>query len=251
MRDRVYIRSMGGMPSPTLRPSLCHPSGGLGYHLRALRHRALWAPFRDTVAGWLDDWRPGCERLVLIGPSAGHTLPEAFLSTFGRVTALEPDPLARWLLRRRFAAVSLDFDPLDCLAGADGLALLAARFPDAAFLFCNVLGQIPAPGGRRWSGLLTAHLAGRHWASWHDAVSTTLAPRTAEPRRVEQPAKLEDVLARFWSGGELPLTDHETFGLGGAGVHDYAIWRLQPTAYHLVEWCRHRPAALPDTEIIE
>ena len=53
------------------------PSGGLVYHLRALRHRHGWQPYADRLAGWLQAWSPPCRSLVLIGPSAGWTLPAA------------------------------------------------------------------------------------------------------------------------------------------------------------------------------
>ena len=81
---------------PPLADHLLAPSGGLVYHLRALRHRhGLWAPFQRVVADWLAGWQPGRRELVIVGPSAGYALPAGFLRRFERVTALEPDPLAR------------------------------------------------------------------------------------------------------------------------------------------------------------
>lgn len=62
------------------------PSGGLTYHLRALRwRRRLWAPFRAQVAAWLAAWQPPCSELLLLGPSAGYTLDPAFLSRFAAI----------------------------------------------------------------------------------------------------------------------------------------------------------------------
>lgn len=83
------------------------PSGGLTYHLRALRwRRRLWTPFRAQVAAWLAAWQPPCSELLLLGPSAGYTLDPAFLSRFAAIHAVEPDPLAHWLLRRRFPGLA-------------------------------------------------------------------------------------------------------------------------------------------------
>lgn len=111
-----------------LRDHLLDPSGGLVYHLRAARHRhGLWAPFHASVAGWLADWQPRRRELLIVGPSAGYALPDGFFTRFAQVTALEPDPLARWLLRRRADAAQLRFDRLDCLAAPDGLARLAVK----------------------------------------------------------------------------------------------------------------------------
>ena len=174
-----------------------------------------------------------------------------WLGGFARITVLEPDPLARWLLRRRPDATRLHFDDLDCLATPDGLAHLKARFPDAAILFCNVLGQVTAPGGRGWAELCACHLHDLPWASLHDVVSTPRAPR-ADAVRASFPGgtSLEAVLAAFWPGGELPLVDHATFALGGDVPHHYALWPLRPGRWHLVEWVAHAmqndTSAMPD-----
>ena len=126
---------------------LAHASGGLRYHLRALRYRRTqWAPFREALARWLANWQPPCRRrLLLVGPSGGHTLPADFLGRFEDVVALEPDPLARLILKRRQAGARLRFESLDCLSSSDGMDALSTRFGDRAVLFCNVLGQIDCP----------------------------------------------------------------------------------------------------------
>lgn len=229
--------------APTLRDQLLDPSGGLIYHLRAARHRRRrWAGFHACVADWLDGWQPVRRHLLIVGPNAGYALPAGFLARFETVTALEPDPLARWLLSRRPDAVALHFDRLDALATPDGLARLAARFPDTAVLFSNVLGQCSAPCAD-WATLLARHLAGHAWASYHDVISTTTppartaacAPTTAEP--------LDATLARFWAGGELTVVDHGTFHLDGNRPHAYALWPIAPRRWHLVEWCAHTAGA--------
>lgn len=238
-------------PAPRLHDCLADASGGLRFHLRAWRHRRRWAAFHAAVADWLRAWHPDRPHLVLVGPSAGYDLPAGWLGGFTRITVLEPDPLARWLLRRRPDATRLHFDDLDCLATPDGLAHLKARFPDAAILFCNVLGQVTAPGGRGWAELCACHLRDLPWASLHDVVSTPRAPR-ADAVRASFPGgtSLEAVLAAFWPGGELPLVDHATFALGGDVPHHYVLWPLRPGRWHLVEWVAHAmqndTSAMPD-----
>lgn len=229
-----------------LRDHLLDPSGGLVYHLRALRHRrGLWAPFHRVLAGWLAGWQPERRELVIVGPSAGYALPAGFLARFGRVTALEPDPLARRLLARRPDAGRLGFSRLDCLASADGLAWLAATHPDAAILFSNVLGQRLAPGGD-WRPLLARHLAGHAWASYHDVISTTARPK---PGGCHAPAgsdqSLAATLARFWPGGTIELTDHETFRLGGDRPHGYTVWPITRRRWQLVEWADNSASTTP------
>lgn len=218
-----------------------HPSGGLFYHLRALRHRrALWAPFHDQVGRWLSDWRPPCDRLVLIGPSAGYALPRAFLERFHEIQVLEPDPLARRLLRRRFAGIPLAFAELD-LAAADGPAQLARRYPWSAFLFCNLLGQQlvgsrPDFDRRTWLASLEAALAGRDWASWHELISTEQPPRSLAGFHCARIEALESLCEHYWPGGELTLVDHDTGGLRPWRPRQYALWPLTRRRFHLIEW---------------
>lgn len=214
-----------------------HRSGGLIYHWRALRHgNGAWRPYRAVVADWLRAWRPPTEHLLLLGPSGGYSLTREFLAAFRRVTAVEPDPLARLILGRRFAGLDLHWETPD----ADPLQP-ALRHPEAAVLFCNLLGQDWLGSGdeaarRRWLGTLGERLAGRHWASFHDVVSTARPPLRAGPLHDPGSHGLEALLAHFWPGGELPLVDHHTHVLSAGRPADYVVWSLVPGRYHLVGW---------------
>lgn len=213
-----------------------HPSGGLVYHWRALRHAdGRWRPYRLAVAGWLEAWKPPAEHLLLLGPSGGYALTPAFLAGFRRITAVEPDPLARLILTRRLPGLPLAWE----VAAGDPL-LAVQRHPRAAVLFCNLLGQDWLGAGgeatrRAWLEALPQRLADRHWGSFHDVVSTAIAPRHAGPLRDHSPS-LEALLARFWDGGELPLVDHHTHALSAGRPADYAVWNLAPGRHHLVGW---------------
>lgn len=221
---------------------LLHPSGGLVYHLRAWRwRRSLWRPFLDTVGSWLDAWRPGCEHLVLIGPSAGYALHADFLRRFPRISVLEPDPLARFLLSRRFPGQRFVHEDSAWLAQAGGFGRLAERHPHAAFLFCNLLGQLPvgADAGfapRTWLADWEAAMAGRPWASWHDLASTCRPPDRGGSLGLAQAEPLDAILARYWQGGELEIHDHGCAGLKPCLPRRYAVWQIVRGRYHLVEW---------------
>lgn len=228
---------------------LLHPSGGLVYHLRAWRYGpSLWSDFHGRVRAWLAGWRPGTEHLVLVGPSGGYALDLRFLQGFPRVTVLEPDRLARVILERRFPGVPFRFDKDPGLARADGFSRLAARYPEGAFLFCNLLGQSPVGQDadfrhRAWLSGLEAALAGHAWASWHDLASTGEPPDETATTRLERAAPLESVLECFWRGErQKPLTihDHECGGILPDAPREYTVWELRPGRYHVVEWLGER-----------
>ncbi len=221
---------------------LLHASGGLLYHLRAWRWRhTRWQPFHSEVARWLDAWRPDASHLVLIGASGGYALNGRFLGRFQRITVLEPDALARRLLRRRFADFEFEFADSSGLARKDGPARLAQNHPDAAFLFCNLLGQKLVGQGaghqrQAWLQALQAALLGREWASWHDLVSSLRRPDRFAPLLLPELEPLDDLLARFWHGGELEIHDHDCAGMLSKSFRQYAVWQLAPGRYPCVEW---------------
>lgn len=230
------------------------PSGGLVYHLRALRHRArLWAPFRDALAAWLERSLAGASgELVLIGPSAGHCLPLSVLRRFERLTALEPDPLARALLRSRLGR-KLELHREDLLlqpqlTGTPGLAELLAQRPEACVLFCNVLGQLHFALSdeqhelfqRRFRERVVPQLRGRRWASFHDRWSLDWQaeePLPSPRRFFRRPS--DEELGRACFGAEGPpleVMDHGTSELFPAELsYDYFCWQLTPRSLHLVE----------------
>jgi len=223
---------------------LLHPSGGLLYHLRAWRWRhTRWLPFHSEVARWLDAWRPQAAHLVLIGPSGGYALNARFLARFQRITVLEPDALARYLLRKRFSDFEFKFDDSTWLAQPDGGGVLAQRYPHAAFLFCNLLGQKLVGQGaehhrQAWLTALQAAMLGREWASWHDLASTARRPDRFVQLTLPQSEPLDALLARFWLGGVLEIHDHECTGMLPESPRQFALWQIAPNRFHLVEWLR-------------
>ena len=150
-------------------------TGGPVWHMRAcVRRPKLWRPFRRSIEAWLDDWNPRSRELLLIGPSAGWCLPEKALCRFSVVHAMDPDPFASFLFRIMHSRVRMG----DWIRGdffAEGSAFLD-QHPNAAILFCNMLGQ------RRYVNRNVAsveselselknRLMGRDWASFHDLLS--------------------------------------------------------------------------------
>jgi hypothetical protein len=234
--------------------SLFTPSGGLVYHVRALRYRGgLWAPFRAALAGWLAQQLPPGEELILVGPSGGHCLPLAQLAGFRRLVALEPDPLARRILQARVSPARLEFEHRDLLLEpllSDGVGLdaLLERRPQASVLFCNLLGQVQIGLSEEEQQRFEAEfrrrllplLAGRAWASFHDRWALDREPGEPAPPTLsfERLPSDEELGVAFFGATGAPVTafDHATSALFPEALpRSYFSWQLTPQALHIVE----------------
>lgn len=229
-------------------------AGGWRYHLYAWRYRhTLWAPYTEQVSAFLNTWQPRRAQLVIIGPSAGWHLPAAFLQRFEQVVAIEPDPLARWLLRRRFPQVrwvmhSDDYFTPDHPAGwSANTARLFADYPNAALLFANFLGQLIGlyPGAvaeeqgddivqtrvfGHWKAQFAAQLATRTFASLHDCWSSAQPPLQALPQNT---ADLSATAAPF--GHSAQVVDHLIGGLLPQLPRKWLTWQRKPQMWHVIE----------------
>jgi hypothetical protein len=151
---------------------LIHHSGGLVYHFRAWRFKKrLWSGHLQNTRQFLMEWNPKSDHLVLVGPSAGYSLPIDFLKRFKKITAFEPDPIARFLFRFRtglhphWITAPFSFEDLN----SEKIQLPIG----SAVLFCNVLGQKEL---NQDEGMLAQNeiesLAQQHeLASYHDILS--------------------------------------------------------------------------------
>lgn len=233
-------------------------AGGWRYHARAwARGRREWAPYLEWVAAKLGAWRHGRRSALVFGPSAGYSLPNAWWESFERVACVEPDPLARRLLRLRAPrAVRLEFlDGADALArlanqaDASALRALLGREAGSAVLFANVLGQLPFLAGvrgdpdPRWGARLLQELEGRPWASFHDAISARAAraPASAQNEVCFDPTDGWRGLAeREWPvearPAELTVRDHGTAALSRGSATPARWWPLAKGEWHLVAW---------------
>lgn len=124
-----------------LFPSLFHHSGGLVYHWRALlNHRKLWAPHLQQTERFLAEWAPQSSSLVLIGPSGGYSIPTPWLKKFKKITAIEPDAVARKIFEWRTGTKpNWINEPFSFEALSKGEITFNKG---VAVLFCNLLGQM-------------------------------------------------------------------------------------------------------------
>ncbi len=174
---RLYVSLRDGIAN------LVRPSGGLYYHGKALLNRHRWRPFQDEVRSFLEGWPcPKDKNLILIGPSAGYTLPSEWLKKFDKVWAFDLDPLAEVLFRWRHKHPNVEFHRVNLFWRDGKLSLtplneILLLKPTANLLFCNVLGQVlfeGRAGEEEWLGFLRGlrqRLRGRNWASYHDVES--------------------------------------------------------------------------------
>jgi|GEM_PF-855129 len=243
-------------------------SGGLSYHTTALRFRRLWAPFLQHVNDWLNSWPTPQSDLIIFGASAGWTLPSHFLARFERVIVVEPDPAARFLLRRRFPKVQnwICHDQTDLLpwfvsTHSNQLKKFLDKYPDAAVLFSNLLGQIPLIWPRELSPEEWGHcnlvfidaLERRNWASYHDLLSASCKMPMRDFEKIEwlEGENLEQLGARLWSGSQkqIVVADH---GMSWLKSRELALWHLRPKTYHLIGFATsqdlHRPHNKPAIE---
>jgi hypothetical protein len=240
--------------------SVFNAAGGLSYHWLALRYqKKLWRPFHSELAKLLKTWEPKSGDLVLVGPSAGYSLPTDFLRRFTKVLVNDVDPVARSLFRlNHFLAKHLQFDPEDhfqlekiradygnkTMVPEDAIQIektidesLGKFFSvhkNCAFLFCNILGQIPIllRGHLEESGIemvmkAIAQALRRHeveWASYHDVYSWVGSGTVTVDKHFNvQVSTAKSIFDHgtkvFWQSNSKPM-----------------IWNLSPKQGHVIAW---------------
>lgn len=250
----------GGRSLSQAWAGLWNVAGGLPYHVQAWRfRRRLWGPYRAQVAAVLAEWAPPQTELVIVGPSAGWNLPPAFLARFAAVTAVEPDPLATWLLRRRFPGVHWQIDSDDYFTPAgprpwrENLDRLFARYPTEALLFSGFLGQLvglypdavatEGPSGAcetaafgRWKAHLRAHLLSRSYCTLHDRWVSAAPPLLPGPLALTAAGTVDadgpPPLA-LWAQQE-PAVDPFTAGLTPQAPQRLLVWQRLPRRWHVM-----------------
>ena len=217
-----------------------YSTGGIGWHYATIRYRLLHRSFRKNVFDWLDNWTPRSDELILIGPSAGWFLSCRFLNKFKCITAVDIDPLAKslfFLTHGRPAPMKWINRDI-----TNSLSEILAQSPNAAILFCNILGQIGVgrPDFQDFLSELTKILAKRRWASFHDRFSTnSVLPHYKNFNAISIERGLDaKELQRFGFSGV--WTDHGTGFLSKPSQPRKIFpWFLTPTTFHLVEAVYH------------
>jgi hypothetical protein len=233
-------------------------SGGIGYHLAALRYTSrLWKPFREDLARELvlRFPKPETTDLVIIGPSGGYCLEASFLARFRGVLVVDIDRIALAILKFRFGPQvrirNQDF--FESLERAkwdltEWLREVGAP-TGSTLLFSNLLGQLAflyKPDRLREIeiGLSRALASGPSWVSFHDRFSVEVGA-TARTRLSFESRPESDVLAEAWvskwpdRAGALrnEWNEHELGGWTATmkGPFAYLPWRLDSRHTQLIE----------------
>lgn len=193
-------------------PAWWSETGGLPYHLRALKHRdGAWVPHRleleKRLRGVYLKHKP--EFILWVGLSGAHEISTELLKSFQVPQfAIEPDPLARAILQYKRLGLQLDPHPL---LESDSIAQRLPkefRKQKTWVSFANLLGQVPQTPWN-WPVLLEG-LSGVA-TSWHD---------------------------RFSASEPGVLVDHECISpFPGQDDHASWGWDLTPKNRHEIEWC--------------
>lgn len=227
------------------------------------------------MAKWLDSWKPKEKKLIIFGSSAGYSLAENFLQRFHEVQCVEPDFFARWLLQKRFPQIKFTFsrqyELLSQLEDKDWANFLLKN-QETAFLFCNILGQLPflqKSSHQKFNDQIETKLThlfkqleGRSWASYHDVVSTTnrirsFAPATFFLNEASKENSFQKLLQQNFLDSEITITDHRTWSASCQTVTKNLLltwWRMTPYRHHLIAFVsKESPAELgahplPDKE---
>ena len=246
-------------PMPSVGPNR---TGGVVWHARALQASARWQPTRDAIGRWLACISFDSRQLILVGASAGWMMSTDFLARFDAIEAIDIDPLAAPLfawrhgLRLKRRGVQVRWHRMDALAELDELV---DRWPEAGWLFDNVLGQQiyrhhDLDAVEAALAGLAQRLAGREWASVHDWLSGPARPPAPQAvldlppeRAVVEPGGLvlKGQSQRFEIAGESLLAtlnahgqwqDHRTAGVFPAGTEVALIpWEFRSGKWHWLQ----------------
>jgi hypothetical protein len=241
-------------------------TGGLNWHVHALRSLNRWQPTQAEIAAFLAHIQPAQTHLLLIGPSAGWMLPTPWLTRFKQVDVFDIDPLVPVLFGWRHGKVlkthgtQLRFHRQDAIAG---LPQVLRAYPNACLWFDNVLGQVSVRLGDediadRQLRQLKHLLIGRSWGSLHDVYSGPTDPSMAAPsphtvafKRLDEAD--EDTAQVELQGQKQLLSaaaqnllnqvnaqgiwhDHATAGVFPPNTNSRLIpWAFKPQYYHWLE----------------
>lgn len=223
-------------------------SGGLLYHMRAIRHRdSLWRDFRDHLEDFQLKWLEQLsqrENLILIGGSGGHCLSQGFLNSFRNIVHIDIDPWSSFFFKRRHPTLPTQFIRQSIFDdGCDVRVDLLERFPEtnSTWIWCNLLGQIGLHYRENEVSKILENVSSqmkeRSWMSFHDLYSlkTSLPDRHSHfsPKFSSWPEAEKEISQLKQK--EVEVMDHLTRERFSFAKKEILLWPLTPKQIHFIE----------------
>lgn len=219
-------------------------SGGWVYHRKHALNFKRWRTFRTEVDQWLRStvMHTSDTPLLLVGPSAGYSLSDGFLSSYSQIDAIELDPLSPYLWSLRHTVKITTWMDTNYFLLNDPFSRLRENYPHHLVLFSNLLGQLAY--SHDFNAAIIDYWARdlsklKNWMSYHDLYSLHGDTKTLSKfaSAFQSPLTRQDVLALLlpWRA-KLEILDHRTQDfVPSPTTNKYFLWRIDKNSLHIVE----------------
>jgi hypothetical protein len=232
--------------------SIVNPAGGIYYHIQALKNKKkLWDSFVEDVHDFLSRWNPKQKQLIIFGGSGGYCLKTEFLDKFEEIILVDPDPISGFIFKKNHTPKKLRRVSCNYLkTGLLGLEQLTLDFPNGAFLFSNILGQLPflIPKDTnifetQLKEIFNKSFLGHSWATYHDTLSfhfNSPIQHVCWPIVIKSKG-INETLEKWKEQNQIrhipvEVVDHFTDKVFFPRANQLkTLWRRTPKSYHIIE----------------
>ena len=232
--------------------SIVNPAGGIYYHIQALKNKnRYWTPFIEDTNDFLSRWNPLQKQLIIFGGSGGYCLKTDFLDRFEEIILVDPDPISGFIFKKNHKPTNLRQVTYDYLkTGIRGIKQLTLDFPKGAYLFSNILGQLPFLRPKdinnfenQFNEVFNKNLLNRSWATYHDTLSfhfNSPIKHICWPLLLKS-SGVNETLERWKDQNQIrnspvEIVDHFTDKVFmPRSIQLKTIWKRTPRSFHVIE----------------
>lgn len=224
--------------------SVVSKSGGWAYHRKHALNFKKWRSFQRHINLWLHTkLTPHSQGpLLLVGPSAGYSLSDEFLSCFAQINAVELDPLSPLIWKIQHKEKIKAWANTNYFQFDNPFSRIRQDYPEHRILFCNLLGQLAYDPqfnttlAENWASDLRSL---QNWLSYHDLYSLHGSEPILSKFALEfrEPLQRADLTAQLlaWTQ-KLEVLDHRTQEfIPETSQNKYFLWRIDKNSLHIVE----------------
>lgn len=227
--------------------SLISRSGGLFYHYLGFKYSSRnWADSRSFINQHLNDFINQTQRKILfIGPSAGYLFEVENKDKLNSSTFIDIDPLASLLFKIRHQSQG-HWIRQDAFFSLNDLV---SNYASHAFIFCNVLGQLPFIFPNEWNNdekLITWKKSFRDTMksksvfSFHDRLTIVTNDRVLLKEQANQYLSTRTLVESLVTNSSTVI-DHSTDNLFETNQAHYTLWPMTPNEHHVLECISQNP----------